>query len=98
MILLELIHKFELKGKKNLMNFVSIIPIFKSKKIDKKLINDSSQIENADLYKDWHELKLEKVKDEIEYLLEENKDPELLHYLKKKLLIENVNDSVIQIF
>ena len=93
MILLELIHKFELKGKKNLMNFVSIIPIFKSKKIEKKLINDSSQIENADLYKDWHELKLEKVKDEIEYLLEENKDPELLDYLKKKLLIENVNDS-----
>ena len=29
MILLELIHKFELKGKKNLMNFASIIPVFK---------------------------------------------------------------------
>ena len=95
MILLELIHKFELKGKKNLMNFASIIPIFKSQKLKKKLINDSRHIINPDLYKDWNEIDLDKVKKEIYHSIELKNDPELLDYLEKCIIGENVFESVM---
>ena len=60
----------------------------------KDLINDSRHIENDDLYKDWNEIDLNKVKKEIYYSIELRNDPELLDYLEKSLIEENVFKSV----
>ena len=76
------------------MNFASIIPVFKSQKLKKDLIDDSGHIENDDLYKDWDEIDLNKVKKEIYYSIELRNDPELLDYLEKSLIEENVFKSV----
>ena len=60
----------------------------------KDLINDSRHIENDDLYKDWNEIDLDKVKKEIYHSIELKNDPELLDYLEKCIIGENVFESV----